>query len=260
MVLYPEKEGKLKKRKKHSAKPAKPAKKEVSKKEPVSAAPVAQKDVPKSTSSASPLNKKLILFLIAAVVIVLASALLILNGTGKSKSSSDQNEKPDIIKEMETQPTPPIEDLEQKIDEIKNEEPASEIKVAETATGECAKVSWELMSLNGQSYCILDQTDFDTFRFAVQGTGDRSIDEISVKMYGQGGDSVVSNIGEVELRKGVTKKLGAFYSSESRGRLWKVELTPKTIGDDGRTMIECTTLTLLIDASALASKEIPYCI
>ncbi len=246
----------MKKRKKHSASSVKSVKKEAAKKEPASAVQAVQKDVPKAASSSSSFNRKLALFLVIVAIIALVSAVFILNGTKKSGSDSA---KPDIIEQMENQPTPPIDDLEEQIAEIENEEPVPEIKVAETATGECAKVSWELMSLNGQSYCILDQTDFDTFRFAVQGTGDRSIDEISVKMYGQGGDSVVSNIGEVELRKGVTKKLGAFYSSESRGRLWKVELTPKTIGDDGRTMIECAALTLLVDASALPSKEIPYC-
>lgn len=245
---------------KKSKKRPKAAKKESAKKEAVLAAPAATKEAPKIPSSASPLNKKLIFFLIVAVIIVLASALLILNGTGKSKSGSGQAEKPEVIKQMENQPTPPIEDLEKKIDAIKNETPLSEIKDAEAVTGECAEISWELVSLNGQAYCILKQTDFDTFRFAVQGTGDRRIDEIGVKMYGQGGTSVVSTIGEVELTKGAAKKLGAFYSSQSRGRLWKVELTPKTLGQDGRTMIECTTQTLLIDASTLASREIPYCI
>lgn len=198
-------------------------------------------------------KKRMFMKRVMPVLAFVVLSLFLMSACAKKETPLSAPIQDEKLKEIENQPTPPIPDVEKVIENITKTAPPIEVKA------ECTDVQVGFAALNGHNFCMLNQTGFETFRFGISNTGTISVTELGIKLYGQQGTSAETSIGEVELGPTITKKLSVYYSSSSHGKLWKVEITPRVISADGKTLVECTNAVIIVDSSLMPDKEIAFC-
>ncbi len=196
-----------------------------------------------------------------ALMILLCGALLVIAACGKKQADTsatdiaDKTAASDVDSDAKADAKQEIQqDLKQNTTKDEKASPAEEIKE------ECKDVKIELAPVNGKMYCVNLQTDFDIFYFGVKNTGKTNIDQLSLQLYGQGGSSVTSEVNEIELSSGTTKKLSVYFVSKTYGKLWKAEIAPRVPSKESSDKtIVCNNAKIVIDASILADKNLAVC-
>ncbi|MDP2749636.1 MAG: hypothetical protein Q8O89_02270 [Nanoarchaeota archaeon] len=197
------------------------------------------------------------IFLVLAIF-----SIFIIAGCGKAPDQIKQTEEPTTIVDN-TPPvdTTPVKEVETKAPVKPIETPADKPVIKEVIAEvplECQDVVIEFAALNGHEYCIAGTTS-NLFRFGVKNNGPTRIESFDMNLFGQKGSSFKTALTETELMQGLTQKLSVYYDTETYGKVWKVEITPRVYKADKINFVACANAMLVVDAEKLPNKTIENC-